>query len=686
MVKPLLIEIGVEELPAVPFLKELPHIEKKWLKILESNTLACEFKFYYTPRRLVLWHSEFPTSQADSQEEFFGAPIAIAYKDDQPTPAANGFAKRCGVALEEIGRNTKGGKEVLYFKKEIKGRESCTLIGSMIEEFILKLNFGKAMRWGSYEKSFIRPIRWAGAMLGDTKLSFKAYNVKADNLSYPHRSISYDSFNYNSIEEYFEKLEKGGVILSQNRRKKIVLEQFKFIEKNSNIEIEIDEELLTQIVAITEYPMPLLGSFDEKFLRLPSEVIIVSMKEHQRYFPVFKDGKITNMFIVVSNAICDDYDLIVKGNEKVLRARLSDGLFFYDNDLKNGLSFSGLKDIVYLDGLGSVFDKVIREKAIVEYLEEKYKEDLGIVYIDLKEISGILNRAVMISKADLLSEMVYEFTELQGLMGCYYAKAADEDELVCLALKEQYLPKSEDSELPSNLCSSLVALSGKIDSLLALFSVGKVPTGTKDPFALRRAVNGIIKIVLNQNLPFDIKEDLKSLSANYAHFDIKKLESFFLERVNHFFDANPSVIKAVVSSGERDIVQLSLKIEALRSISQSSDFKEVFTTFKRVANIIKDVDIKKELQVDEGLFSTNEERALHVEFLKVASKKHKSYREKLDALFGLKSQIDSFFDNVMVNVDDIDIRVNRQNLIATIYKEFRLIADIKEIGTQEERK
>ena len=681
MIKPLLIEIGVEELPAIPFLKELPNIEKKWLSILEVNAVGCEFKFYYTPRRLVLWHNEFPTSQANREEEFFGAPVAVAYKDGEATPAALGFARKCGVSLEEIGRSKKNGKEVLYFKKEIQGEDSKTLIGDMVEEFISKLNFGKSMRWGSYDKSFIRPIRWIGAMLGDEHVPFKVYNVESKYFSYPHRTISYEPFAYDFAGDYFKKLENGGVVLYQNKRKEMVLEQFKIIEKQNSINIEIDEDLLAEIVAITEYPKALMGTFDKEFLRLPPEVIITSMKEHQRYFPVFKDKKVTNSFIVVSNAISNDYDLIVKGNEKVLRARLSDGLFFYDNDLRDGLSFSGLKDVVFLDGLGSVLDKVVREKAVIEYLETKYEKNLSIEidYKNKKEISDILNRAVMMSKADLLSEMVYEFTELQGLMGYYYAKAAGEDELVSLALKEQYLPDSFEGELPSNLCSSLVALSNKLDSLLALFSIGKIPTGTKDPFALRRAVNGIIKIVLNKNLSFDIKKDFKNLSSNYASFEIEKLELFFLERINQFFDANPSVIKAVVSSGERDIVKLSLKIEALKSIASNSGFKEVFSTFKRVANIIKNVDIEKELHVDTKLFETEEEKELHVEFKKRVHNKYKTYEDKLDSLFGLKPQIDNFFNNVMVNADNTNVKTNRQNLIATIYKEFRLIADIKEI-------
>jgi glycyl-tRNA synthetase beta chain len=406
------------------------------------------------------------------------------------------------------------------------------------------------------------------------------------------------------------------------------------------------------------------------------------MKEHQRYFPVFKNGKISNHFIVVSNAICDDYSLIIKGNEKVLRARLSDGLFFLDNDLKNGLSIHGLKDIVYLDGLGSVFDKVIREKNIVDTLGAKYAIKLGsdIPNKSKTEIEALLNRAIMLSKADLLSEMVYEFTELQGLMGYYYAKAQGENDFVSLAIKEQYLPNSEESELPSSLFSSIIALSSKLDSLLALFSIGKIPTGTKDPFALRRAVNGVIKIVLEQSLDFDIKKDLELLSKNYKKFDVTELEKFFLERIYQFFDANSSVIKAVLESGERDICKISQKISALKKVVNSNESKEIFSTFKRVANIIKNVDIEEELSVKKELFESEYETNLFNEFSKRKAKTYGSFEEKLDSLFGLKPQIDAFFDNVMVNADNQEVKENRQNLIASIYKEFKSIADIKEIS------
>ena len=672
MLKPLLIEVGVEELPAIPFLKELPNIEKKWSEILEKNSLLCEFDFYYTPRRLVLWHREFPVKQPNSTEELFGAPLDIAYKEGEPTNAALSFAKKCGVDLSEIKTAQKGPKEVLYYKKEIEGKDSKELIGDMLHTFLKSLNFGKSMRWGSLDESFIRPIRWIACLLGDEKIEFEIYGVKSSNYSYPHRSISYDSFEFDFAGGYFCKVDKNGVLLYQHERKKEILKQFKKIEQESLVDIEIDEDLLEEIVAITEYPTALLGSFDKEFLKLPQEVIITSMKEHQRYFPVFKKGSLSNGFIVVSNAITDDFSLIVQGNEKVLRARLSDAMFFYENDLKNGLSYEGLKDILYMQGLGSIYDKEIREKDIALYLCDLFagKETLD------KEL---ISRAVMLSKADLLSEMVYEFTELQGIMGYYYAKAAGEDDRVCVAIKEQYLPNSETSPLPSTLFSSIVALSNKLDTIFALFDIGKIPTGNKDPFGLRRAVNGIVKIVLDKDLNFDIKKVIEDLSKKYKNIDKARLEEFFLERLYQFFDVNPSVLKAVLQSGERDICTISKKVTALDRIVSSSGFKEIFTTFKRVSNIVKDVDISKDLITDEKLFEKDEEKELFNEYKELKDKEFDDYEVRLQELFSLKPKIDNFFDNVMVNVEDEKIKTNRKNLISSIYKTFKEIADIKEI-------
>ena len=675
MTKPLLIEIGVEELPAIPFLKELPHIEKKWEKILEEYGLLCEFELYYTPRRLVLWHRDFKTRQDTTYEEFFGAPLEIAFKDGEPTKAALGFAKKCGVSVEELSTTKRGNKEILYYKKEIPGKDAREILPEMVHSWLKSLNFGKAMRWGQSDEEFIRPIRWGIINLGEEFIEARFFGITTGNSTYVHRSISTEPIEVCDAKEYFEVLKKGGVILFADARYEKIETEFAAIE-NEGVKIDKDSDLLAEVVAITEFPTALRGRFEEKFLELPPEVIVTSMKEHQRYFPIYKEEKLQNGFVVVSNAYTDDYSLIVKGNERVLRARLSDALFFWEQDLAKGLDFEGLKDVVFMDGLGTLFDKELREYKIAEYLLGLYRDRFS----DPRTTKALLERAVMLSYADLLTEMVYEFTELQGIMGYYYALAQGEDEQVALAIKEQYLPSGEESELPSTLFSAVVALSKKLDTLMALFSVGKIPTGSRDPFALRRAANGVIRIVLAYELPFDLASVFDAIKGEYKEFDTKKLEEFFIERVYQFYDVNPSVIKAVLESGERDICQIDKKIKALASIVESSDFKEIFTTFKRVANIVKDVDITQELPVDASLFEKDEERRLYEAFLRRKEAEYPDYETKLTALFDLKHDIDLFFDNVLVNAEDERIRQNRKNLIANIYKEFRKIADIKEIS------
>ncbi|WP_345980957.1 glycine--tRNA ligase subunit beta [Sulfurimonas sp. HSL3-2] len=677
MLKPLLIEIGVEELPAVPLLKELENIEKKWLKILEQNSLIGEFEFYYTPRRLVLWHREFKTSQEDSEIEFFGAPIAMAYKDGEPTQAALGFAKKCGVDISELGKGEKGGKEVLYYKKELKGRPSVELLPAMIEEWVKSLDFGKAMRWGSLSESFIRPVRWLNVMFDNNLVDVKLFDVTSTKQTYVHRISSFDVKEISSIAEYFETLKNGAVTLYPDERKKNILAQFENLQNEQNIEIEIDEDLLEEVVAITEHPTALVGNFDEAFLRLPPEVIITSMKEHQRYFPVFKDGKLVNKFVVVSNALTDDFSNVIEGNEKVLRPRLADGLFFYDNDLKRGLTLDGLEKVVFMDGLGTLKEKVERETIIANQLFQLYKNDIE---GDVSENETIVERAITLAKADLMSEMVYEFTELQGIMGHYYALALGEKPEVALAIKEQYLPEGEDSEVPSTPLSAIISMAIKLDTLIGLFSIEQIPTGSRDPFALRRAVNGIVRICNEHNMKFDIVHTIAPLASNYKAFDLAKLEEFFLERLRQFYKVNPSIIEAVFASGERELLAIGKKIAAVTAMTQNDNFAQTFSTFKRLANITKDMDLSQELSVNPALFEDDAERELFNAYIAVLAGDYESYIDELETLLELKPQLDAFFDNVMVNADDEEIKNNRKSLVALIYKSFLHIADIKEIS------
>ena len=671
MLKPLLIEIGVEELPAVPLLKQLKDIEKKYVNILQDYALLGEFEFYYTPRRLVFWHSEFKLSQDDSTEEFFGAPVSVAFKDGEATPAANGFAKKCGVSLDELGRSEKNGKEVLYYKKDVKGLSCEKLLSEIINKLIISLDFGKSMRWSSNSESFIRPIRWLNVMLGDELVDAELFGVKSDKHTYVHRISNFDSVKVSGAKEYFDTLKNGGVTLYQDQRRKDILDSFAKLESDNGVSIEVDEDLLEEVVAITENPTPLLGSFDEEFLTLPDEVIITSMKEHQRYFPVFKDGKLINMFCVVSNALTDDFLDVIEGNERVLRPRLADGLFFWENDLKNGLSTNGLEKVAFFKGLGSVQDKISRESVIANKLFELYTPDANIEELTV---------AITLAKADLMSEMVYEFTELQGIMGGYYALKAGHSQEIATAITEQYLPEGEESELPSTKLSAIVAMSLKLDTLIALFSINQIPTGSRDPFALRRAVNGIVRITNEYGFEFDIVKTMKELSEGYSEFDLAQLEAFILERVKQYYKVNPSIVEAVLASGERELLAIGKKIEALDNIANSSSFKEASSTFKRVSNITKDIDLSKDMNIDVTLLEEEAEKTLYNEYTKVTSNTYDSYEQELDALLGLKPTLDKFFEDVMVNAEDENVKNNRKSLVASVYKSILNIADIKEVS------
>lgn len=673
MIKSLLIEIVVEELPAIPFLKELKNIESKWEKILEENNLVSSFNFYYTPRRFVFWHREFQVVQDDQEVEIWGAPVSIAYKDNNPTGAAIAFAKKCDIDISDITTSFKGDKEFLYHKKIVKGQKSSELLENMINKFIESLTFGKSMRWGSLKQNFIRPIRNLSVILGNDLIDVELFGIKSTKTSFGHRMVSYEPFKFDFAGDYFCKLDKNGVILYPQERKKIILSQMETIEKENNITIEIDEELLDEIVAITEYPTALIGKFDEDFLELPNEVIIGSMKEHQRYFAVYdKNNELTNRFIVVSNAYTKDFSYIISGNEKVLKPRLADGMFFWNNDIKNGLNNEGLKDINFVDKLGTMYDKTIRELEISKVISKQ---------LNFVNNQDLLEEAILLSKADLLTDMVYEFTDLQGTMGYYYAKKEGRDELVCTAIKEQYLPKGEDSLLPSNLFSSIVSISNKLDSLMGLFSVNMLPTGSRDPFALRRAAAGIYKICYENKIDLNLHKIIDELIEKYSGLNKKQLVEFLNERLYKMYNkVNPSVVKSVLNStGDNSILSICLRIEAVDEIVKSSDFKSISDTFKRVANIISDIDIDGNISVDVKLFEDKEEIELYNKYITIKNNSYKSFDEELDALFSLKPELDAFFDNVFVNHKDIKIKNNRKNIIAIIYNSFKTISDIKEI-------
>lgn len=665
--KPLLIEIGLEELPAAPLIKELPNFIQKYKQALSNYGLDQEFSFDYTPRRLVFSHPASPAKQPDVCEELFGPPVESAFVDGKPTPAAIGFAKKCAVEIESLGTKEQKGRTVLYYQKFISGKELRWILSSMLEEFLRSLSFGKTMRWGDNSFEFIRPIRWLLVSYGNELIDCEVFGVRSALATFGHRTNGYEPVATTNTDNFEDFLMKRGVMLSHKKRRSKILEEFALIEKkNSGFTIEIDDDLLDEVVALTEYPTALLGEFDKSFLVLPKEVIITSMKTHQRYFPVFQNGKLSNHFVVVSNAQTDDFSLVIKGNEKVLRPRLSDALFFWQNDLANGLNSEPLKTVMYVQGLGSMHDKLIREVEICKRL---------LAFFGLQDEHLI--RSAELSKADLTSQMVYEFTELQGVMGSYYALAQNEHPVVANAILEQYLPLGENSALPSTQAGALLSIATKIDALMALFSVGHVPSGSKDPLALRRAATSIIKIVIDRKLSFNLEALVSKLADLYKDFDKKSLVDFVYERAQNVLGCNSTILKAVLESGEKDILELSRKVEALVAIVNKQGFKEGFSTFKRVANILKDENLSAVKAPDRELFTQKEENALYEKFCEIDEKE---YRALLEKLFALKPYLDSYFDGVMVNTPDQMLKANRIATINQIYQAFKAVADIKEIS------
>ncbi|MDR2639368.1 MAG: glycine--tRNA ligase subunit beta [Helicobacteraceae bacterium] len=662
--KPLLIEIGFEEAPAAPLIRELGEIPVKYKNALEAFGFDSPFSFDFTPRRMAFFHQAFPSEQAGRVEIVYGPPIESAIAGGKPTAAALGFAKKCGVAFEELGRSTQKGREVLSYEKRAAPKPLSEVLGDLLTRFLTTLNLGRTMRWGSSSYEFARPVRWLLVLRGETAIDCELFGVRSGDFTFAHRSFSFEPQKAESAENYEAFLLKRGVVLSAKKRREIILTQFKRIENENNIRVEIDEALLDEVTAITEYPNALLGRFDRHFLELPKEAIITSMKTNQRYFAVFENGELSNRFVVVANALTDDFSAVIEGNEKVLRPRLSDALFFWRNDLKNGLIDEPLKGISYAQNLGSIYDKQERERTIVKRLQP---------FFGVKD--EFADRAAALSKRDLATQMVYEFTELQGVMGMRYAQKLGENEAVALAIYEQYLPLGEESAPPSSQTGALLAIAVKIDSLMALFSIGSIPTGSKDPLGLRRAAASIVRIAVDRGWSLPIGALIKTLSDLYKPFDYAALEGFIKERLYSVLGGAQSVIRAVIAAGEGDALEIAKKVRALEAIAKDENFKENLSLFKRVANILKDQDASG--AIDPALFEANEERELFEAARRV---KASDYLGLLTELFALKKPLDRFFDAVMVNTDNPSVRANRLALLGSVYRRFLTIADIKEIS------
>lgn len=680
-----LLELGVEELPARYIDNAITQFKDDFEKLLKENKLKFdEIITYSTPRRLTLIVKDLEDSQEDSVVEVKGPSEKIAFDDDgNPTKALQGFMRSQGVTEEEVEVRD----NYIYAKKTIKAQSLEEILNEELPALILGINFPKSMKWGGKDIRFARPIRWLVSIYGNESLPVKVVGLESTKYSRGHRFLSSSKIEINLPEEYEEKLKENYVIADPVKRKKLIRNGAERLAKENCGEIKDDEALLSELVNIVEYPSPILGKIKEEHLKLPNIVITTSMKEHLRFIPIYKDEEtLLPYFISIVNGTDEHQDVVIKGNEKVLGARLEDAKFFYEEDLESNLEdlAEDLDGIIYHEKLGTM---KLRVERITE-LVEKIGEQLDIA----KESQDQLQRAAKLSKSDLLTKMVDEFSELQGFMGEIYAKESGEDKLVATALKEQYLPRFSGDELPETTVGSILSIGEKLDSIAGMFAIGTIPTGSQDPFGLRRAALGIINIIKNNNWRLSFKEAIRNALFTYVEnnnlvFDYESVSEeifdFFKSRIRVMLldeGVRYDLADAILQTDEDDIYNIFKKANELQEWFEREDRSKEVETFRRLNNIA----IKAESdEYAEELFNEYEESLLdsYKEIKEEIGEAglEKDYIESLNSALKLVNPINDYLDNVLVFDEDEKIKNNRLALLKTVNDFILKILDFSKI-------
>ncbi|MDR0879282.1 MAG: glycine--tRNA ligase subunit beta [Clostridioides sp.] len=681
----LLFEIGVEEMPSRFVGKTLEELKKNLGKSLEENRIGFdEIKALGTPRRLTLIVEGISESQTDLEEEVKGPSKKIAVDEGGNfTKPALGFMKSKGLSQDDIYFKQVGKDEYMFATMKEAGVATGELLKDLLPQAIKSVVFPKSMRWGGKNLRFVRPIRWLVTILNDVVLEYELEGIVSSNKTKGHRFLGESDFEVSSLEDYLEELDKNYVILDQHKRKEIIREQCLKIAEELGGEVDLDPELLEEVTFIVEYPTAFYGEFDKEYLKLPKEVVITPMKQHQRYFPVLKDGKLLPNFIAVRNGDSYKIENVKEGNEKVLEARLADALFFYNEDAKKPLDvyIEKLKTVVFQEKLGTIYDKTLRiDKLSCDILD----------VLDMPGLKEDTSRSARLSKADLVTGMVGEFDELQGYMGKEYAKADGEKEAVCEAIYEHYLPRFSGDVLPQTTNGAVLSISDKLDSISGFFAVGIKPTGSQDPYALRRQALGIISILMDQKIDVDFKHLVELALNNYSELDFDKDEvivsimDFFRDRIRVQFKEmglRYDVVDAVISSDVNSIYDLYLRGVALNAWLDRDELIAMLTAFNRVSTLAEKA---KSNLVDEYLLKEDAEIKLNNAFKDVKTKvanhlAHKEYAEALEIFAGLRPVVDEMFENVMVMDKDEVVKNNRLALIREIYETMLTICDLSKI-------
>jgi glycyl-tRNA synthetase beta chain len=663
MAKPFLLEIGTEEIPDGMIAPALEGLRELFRQFLEERRLGGHVaRVDATPRRLWLLAEGLPLRQPDSVNVLTGPPVAAG------EPAAAGFARKLGVEISALDKVKTPKGEYFAYRRRVPGRRTADLLAEGLPDLILKIPFPKTMYWtGKGGPRFIRPIRWLVALLGARVVAFELAGVRSSAYSSGHRRLGKKKVRV-SIAGYEQELEKNFVLVSTARRKEKIRQEIGLLLAGRGLRVKPDEALLDTLANLTEYPAAILGSFDASYLSLPEEVLVTVMRHHQKYFSVLDaEGKLAGYFIAVMNTDSDPQGLIRAGNERVLRARFNDARFFWEFDQHKKLAdrVEDLAHVTFHQELGTYLDKARRMVDLVGSLGG----------------SEAAQRAALLAKCDLTTGMVGEFPELQGIVGGLYARAQGEPEAVARAIYHHYQPAGADDAIPPTLEGRLVSLADKLDTLREAFKIGLAPTGSKDPFALRRAAQGVVRILVEGELSYPLSElaggqgELLEFLADRVRYYFRDVRGFAYDEVN-----------AVLAAGCDDLPDVARRLEALRRVRPTENFEAIAVSFKRIKNILRQAGYGGGAAVRPELLEAGEEAELYRRFLELREvvQDHRSRRDygpALEAIASLRPQVDAFFDHVLVNAPDPDVRTNRLALLGRLLEEFSSIADFSEIVT-----
>lgn len=662
-----LLEIGVEELPYKFITSAETQLQSSFEKFLSANNIDYkEIKILTTPRRLAVIIDGLSDSQPDSTKIIKGPVKKIAYDENgNLSKAGEGFAKKNGVSPEDLYLDN----DYICAKIELKGKSTKDILTENIPNIVFRLQGSHFMRWSDHEEKFSRPIRWLVSVYNNEELKIKILDIESSRYSRGHRSCD-KTIEINNTDEYVTKLKEGYVIVDQKERREKITEAANAKAAEIGATTRISDDLLEEVTNLCEWPVAVICNFDEEYLNIPDEVTITVMETHQRYFALFKDNKLTNKFITIANYIGDEYENIKAGNLRVIKARLDDAVFFVKNDTKKKLEeyVENLKGMTFQKGMGSVYDKAQRLIKLSKHMSNVLKSTRNINESDVI-------RTAFLCKADLATNLVFEFTELQGYIGSDYARISGENENVVEGIKEHYFPLNADSELAKGAEGQIVGIADKLDNICAVFASGKKPTGSSDPLGVRRAALGIIKTIIENNLELNLSELIK-LTLDLLPVDVDcqaDIEEFIIQRLIIFLSDNyrKDILEACLIENPLD--KLSDYIKRVQALTEFNSPMTVENA-NRVIRILKDSSFET---VDENLFQYEEEKNLYNAVKSI--KQSNNYSDYLSELTGLNSKIDAFFEKVLVMDKDEKIKNNRIGLLTMLKNNYEVIANFTKI-------